>query len=92
MASTTSNSDVCASNSKPRNLPDDNLIRGFLLSLGTTCLSPANPTTNPRPSPGRACKFVGELPASIRKTTFRSVSLRSGNSANSSLTPTKKHH
>ena len=59
MASTTSNSDVCASNSKPSNLPDDDLIRGFLLSLGTTCLSPANPTTNPRPSPGRACKFVG---------------------------------
>jgi len=70
MASTTSNSDVCASNSKPRNLPDDDLIRGFLLSLGTTCLSPANPTTNPRPSPGRACKFVGELPASLRKNNI----------------------
>ena len=70
MASTTSSSDVCASNPEPRNLPDDDLIRGFLLSLGTTCLSPADPTTNPRPSPGRACKFAGELPASLRKTTI----------------------
>ncbi len=70
MASTTSSSDVCASNSEPRNLPDDDLIRGFLLSLGTTCLSPADPTTNPRPSPGRACKFAGELPASLRKNNI----------------------
>ena len=70
MASTTSNSDVCASNPEPRNLPDDDLIRGFLLSLGTTCLSPADPTTNPRPSPGRACKFAGELPASLSKNNI----------------------
>ena len=70
MASTTSSSDVCASNLDPRNLPDDDLMRGFLLSLGTTCLSPADSTTNPRPSPGRACKFAGELPASLRKTNI----------------------
>ena len=70
MASTTSSSDVCASNPDPRNLPDDDLMRGFLLSLGTTCLSPVNPTTNPRPSPGRACKFAGELPASLRKNNI----------------------
>jgi len=70
MASTTSSSDVCTSNPEPRNLPDDDLIRGFLLSLGTTCLSPADPTANPRPSPGRAWKFAGELPASLRKNNI----------------------
>ena len=70
MASTTSSSDVCTSNPEPRNLLDDDLIRGFLLSLGTTCLSPVDPTTNPRPSPGRACKFAGELPASLRKNNI----------------------
>ena len=49
MASTTSSSDVCASNSEPRNLPDDDLIRGFLLSLGTTYLSQRDSTTtNPK--------------------------------------------
>ena len=66
MASTTSSSDVCASNSKPRNLPDNDLIRGFLLSPAP----PAPPRPIPRPSPGRACKFAGELPASLRKTTI----------------------
>ena len=70
MAPTTFNSDVCDSNSEPRNLPDDDLTRGFLLSLGTTCLSPVDPTTNPRPSPGRAWKFAGELPASLRKNNI----------------------
>ena len=70
MASTTSSSDVCTSNPEPRNLLDDDLIRGFLLSLGTTCLSPVDPTTNPRPSPGRASKFAGELPASLRNNNI----------------------
>ena len=49
MASTTSNSDVCASNPEPRNLPDDDLIRGFLLSLGTIYLTPGDSTPiNPK--------------------------------------------
>ena len=62
MASTTSSSDVCASNSEPRNLPDDDLIRGFLLSLGTTYFfSPDSTTINPKYL-RRACYFAGELP------------------------------
>ena len=62
MASTTSSSDVCAPNSEPRNLPDDDLNRGFLLSLGTIYLTPGDSTPiNPKYL-CRACYFAGELP------------------------------
>ena len=60
MASTTSSSDVCASNSKPRNLPDNDLIRGFLLSPGTTCLSPADPTAFSR-SRMQVCRRIAGI-------------------------------
>jgi len=60
MASTTSSSDVCASNPERRNLPDDDLIRGFLLSLGTTCLSPADPTAFSR-SRMQVCRRIAGI-------------------------------
>ena len=60
MASTTSSSDVCASNSKPRNLPDNDLIRGFLLSPGTICLSPADPTAFSR-SRMQVCRRIAGI-------------------------------
>ena len=34
MTSKTTSSDICAANSEPESIPDDDLIRGFLLSLG----------------------------------------------------------
>ena len=34
MTSKTTSSNVCAANSEPESIPDDDLIRGFLLSLG----------------------------------------------------------
>jgi len=62
MASTTSSSDVCASNSEPRNLPDDDLNRGFLLSLGTIYLTPLDSA----PIPHRFVVAVTSLPTNCR--------------------------
>ena len=69
MASTTSSSDDCTSNPEPRNLPDDDLIRGFLLSLGTTCLSPADPTAFSR-SRMEVCRRIAGI---IKKNLSDSV-------------------